>query len=61
MHINDREGTVGKNNPGLVQELDSNRALGLREKEIIARSVIRVCQNISEMRENSCLVRCHED
>lgn len=32
-----------------------------REKEIIARSVIRVCQNISEMRENSCLVRCHED
>lgn len=35
MHINDREGTVGKNNPGLVQELDSNRALGCAKKRLL--------------------------
>lgn len=40
--------TVGTNNPSLVQELDSIVPL-VGQKKIIARFVIRVCQNISEM------------
>lgn len=33
MHINDREGTVGKNNPGLVQQLDSIVLLVARKRD----------------------------
>lgn len=35
MHINDREGTVGKNNPGLVQELDSIVLLVCAKKRLL--------------------------
>lgn len=33
MHINDREGTVGKNNPGLVQELDTIALLVVQKRD----------------------------